>query len=141
MSFRKVFSLLLTALVAIGLAVGVGVGSAAAEEIYPSEGNVLGTIVVDGIELPRVASNIDPDGYLPEDLMEARGPAPWCMTAYMDSNLLGRWVDAKNNCGNTQRAKILISNAFDSPCFQFVPGQSIRHKYPLWGVFDGLASC
>jgi len=95
-----------------------------------------GSVLVD-----RVDPSIDPDGYLPEALLSVMAAPPSCVTAYTDGNLIGSWVDVRNGCGYSLRAKVLIANGLDSQCHQFAPGQTIRHTFPLWGRFDGLVSC
>lgn len=121
----------------------VGAQTATAETPAGSQPEVSASkILVEGQYLvDRVDTSIDPDGYTPQSLIEARGAAPSCMKAYTDGNLVNQWVDVRNDCGSHQRAKVLIAGGSDSQCHQFAPGQSIRHGYPRWGRFDGLVAC
>lgn len=68
-------------------------------------------------------------------------PAPRCITAYVNS---GRFVDSvvgSNDCGRTERVKVIVAFGPDSNCKVLFPGADYRHRWPSVGRFDGLQSC
>lgn len=88
-----------------------------------------------------VDTSVDPDGFLPAEVLPAQTRAPVCMLATTDNNLVTNWVDIYNDCGEEKRVKALIAFGPDSPCFHSFPGTSDRHNFPRTARFDGLVLC
>jgi hypothetical protein len=73
-------------------------------------------------------------------------PPPGCVDASVISGGDYGTVQVVNNCGTTQRVKVLIAHGPDSECFIIGPADTRRHvidDHPGPGRprFDGLRAC
>lgn len=101
----------------------------------PSRGPEVGEIV---------PTSVDPDGYLPPEMMPLQAQLPTCLEVHHEpkGTLTDGRVHFTNNCPTDQRAKALIAFGPDSECFIIAPGTTATHTYGgLAPRFDGAVAC
>lgn len=90
-----------------------------------------------------VPTSVDPDGYLPPEIMLLQAQLPTCLEVRdgPPGAFTGGQVHFTNNCPTDQRAKAVVAFYPDSQCFVLAPGASETYDYTVPGRFDGAVSC
>lgn len=90
-----------------------------------------------------VSTSVDPDGYLPPEVMPLQAQLPTCLEVRDEppGAFSGGHVHFTNNCVTDQRAKAVVAFHLDSQCFVLAPGVSETYDYGIPGRFDGAVSC
>lgn len=68
--------------------------------------------------------------------------SPSCINRYVTGTTNGFDVMLTNKCGKTMRAKVIVNNGGDSPCYTMAAGSTaLFHYVGVFGTYERTVGC
>lgn len=92
------------------------------------------------VALAGLLGSIGAASAAPEATQAPAAAPPSCVDSYSWFGTVFQYVGIDNNCGSTQRVKVVVSGGPDSRCYSIAPGGHVEHLIP-WGDWDTNVRC